>query len=152
MHFLSSIAFFVYPAIWAYFTRALANAKTVLLGLCINMLSFLVLTTVSSGWVMLASIPFIALGSMASPALSALMSQTTDDNQQGELQGLLASVDTIGMFLPPILMTQSFSYFISPNAPIYLPGAPFYLSMALIGIYIVIFLSANKPANNDHPL
>lgn len=180
VHFLYSVAFFVYPAIWAYFTRErfgwdglmvgyslaafgismavtqgflirliiprIGEVKTVLLGLCINMLSFLILATVSTGWVLLAFIPFIALGSMASPALISIMSRAANDNQQGELQGLLASVGSVGVILSPILMTQTFSYFISANAPFYLPGAPFLLSMILIGICIVIYLSVNKPA------
>ncbi len=186
VHFLYSIAFFVYPAIWAYFTRErfgwdglmvgyslaafgismavaqgflirliiprIGEVKTVLFGLTINLVSFLIMATVSSGWVMLAFIPFVALGSMASPALSAIMSQIADDNQQGELQGLMSSVGSVGMILSPILMTQTFSYFISPKAPVYLPGAPFILSMVLIGACILIYLSTNKPQKSKKTL
>lgn len=186
VHFLYSIAFFVYPAVWAYFTRErfgwdglmvgyslaafgismavvqgffirliiprIGEIKTVFLGLSINMLSFLCLATIPNGWIVLALTPLTALGSMAGPALLSIMSRAADDNQQGELQGLLASVGSIGMILSPILMTQTFSYFISANAPIYLPGAPFLLSMVLIGFCIVIYLSVNKPESNKHPL
>lgn len=179
VHFLYSIAFFVYPAIWAYFTRErfgwdglmvgyslaffgisiavvqgglirliiprIGEVKTVFLGLALNMLAFLALATISNGWVVLALTPLTALGGITGPALLSIMSQAAEDNQQGELQGLLASVGSIGMILSPILMTQTFSYFISPNAPIYMPGAPFLLSMGLIAICYGIYLSANKP-------
>lgn len=181
VHFLYSIAFFVYPAVWAYFTRErfgwdglmvgyslaaygismavvqgllirqiiprIGEVKTVLMGLTINMLSFLALASISSGWVALALIPFNAMGAITAPALLSIMSRAADDNQQGELQGLLASVGSVGMILSPILMTQTFSYFISPGAPIYMPGAPFLLSMMLMAVCIGIYLSANKPEN-----
>ena len=179
VHFLYSIAFFVYPAIWAYFTRErfgwdglmvgyslaaygisivlvqgvliglivhrIGEVKTVLLGLSINMISFFTLATIPNGWIVLAMTPFNALGTITGPALLAIMSRAADDNQQGELQGLLGSVGSIGMILSPILMTQTFSYFSSANAPVYMPGAPFLLSMVLIAICLGIYLSANKP-------
>lgn len=179
VHFLYSIAFFVYPAVWAYFTRErfgwdgmmvgyslaafgismavvqgglirviiprIGEAKTVLLGLIINMVSFLSLALIPNGMVILMLTPLTALGAMTGPALLSIMSRAADDNQQGELQGLLASVGSIGMILSPLVMTQTFSYFSSANAPIYLPGAPFLLSMVLIAICIGIYLSATKP-------
>lgn len=179
VQFLYSIAFFVYPAVWAYFTHErfgwdglmvgyslaafgismavvqggliraiiprIGEAKTVLLGLAINMVSFLALALVPNGTVILVLTPLTALGAMTGPALLAIMSRAADDNQQGELQGLLASVGSIGMILSPIIMTQTFSYFSSGNAPLYLPGAPFLLSMLLIAICIAIYLSASKP-------
>ncbi len=186
VHFLYSIAFFVYPAIWAYFTRErfgwdglmvgyslaaygismvlvqgwlirliiprIGEAKTVLLGLSINMVSFLCLATITNGWIALALIPLNALGMITGPALMSIMSSAADDNQQGELQGLLSSVGSVGMILSPILMTQTFSYFSSANAPIYLPGAPFLLSMGLVAICIGIYLSTTKADGLNHPL
>jgi DHA1 family tetracycline resistance protein-like MFS transporter len=186
VHFLYSIAFFVYPAIWAYFTRErfgwdglmvgyslaafgismavvqgglirliiprIGEVRTVFVGLAINMVSFLSLALIPNGWVVLALTPLTALGAITGPALLSIMSRAADDNQQGELQGLLASVGSIGMILSPILMTQTFSYFISPSAPFYMPGAPFLLSMVLIAICYGIYLSANKPAKGKQPL
>ena len=179
IHFLYSIAFFVYPSVWAYFTRErfgwdglmvgyslaafgismaiiqgglirliipkLGEARTVLLGLALNMVAFGVTAIITNGWLMLALTPLSALGAITGPALLSIMSRAADDNQQGELQGLLGSVGSIGMILSPILMTQTFSYFSSANAPIYMPGAPFLLSMMLIAICIGIYLSATKP-------
>ena len=186
VHFLYSIAFFVYPAVWAYFTRErfgwdglmvgyslaafgvsiavvqgglirviiprIGEVKTVLLGLTVNMASFLAMALVTNGTVILMLTPLTALGSMTGPALLAIMSRAADDNQQGELQGVLASVGSVGMILSPILMTQTFSYFISPHAPIYMPGAPFLLSMVLIAICIGIYMSASRPENRKKRL
>lgn len=177
VHFLYSIAFFVYPAIWAYFTRErfgwdglmvgyslaafgisiavvqgvliriiiprIGEARTVLLGLSINILAFFGIAFITNGTLVLLATPLTALGAMVGPALLSIMSQAADDNQQGELQGVLASVGSVGMILSPILMTQTFSYFISPTAPIYMPGAPFLLSIVLIAACIYIYLSTS---------
>lgn len=186
VHFLYSIAFFVYPAVWAYFTRErfgwdglmvgyslaafgismaivqgflirpiiqrFGEVKTVLLGLTINLAAFLSIGTIPIGWLVLVLSPLTAFGSITGPALLSIMSRAADDNQQGELQGVLASVGSVGMILSPILMTQTFSFFISANAPFYLPGAPFLLSMILIGICIGIYLAANKPKRRKQSL
>lgn len=186
VHFLYSIAFFVYPAIWAYFTRErfgwdglmvgyslaafgisialvqgiliriviprIGEAKTVLLGLFINILAFLGIAFITNGTLLLMAIPLTALGAMVGPALLSIMSQAADDNQQGELQGVLASVGSVGMILSPLLMTQTFSYFISPSAPVYMPGAPFLLSLALIVICIYICLSTSMAEKRKNTL
>ncbi len=186
VHFLYSIAFFVYPGVWAYFTRErfgwdglmvgyslaafgvsiaivqgglirliiprIGETRTVLLGLLINTIAFLAIALIPNGWIVLALTPLTALGAITGPALLAIMSRAADDNQQGELQGLLSSVGSIGMILSPLLMTQTFSYFSSANAPVYLPGAPFLLSMGLIAICIGIYLSSNKPNKAKYPL
>jgi DHA1 family tetracycline resistance protein-like MFS transporter len=68
------------------------------------------------------------------------MSRTASDDQQGELQGTLTSVNAIAMIVAPLLMTQTFWYFTTGPAPFYMPGAPFLLSAVLAGISIVIFM------------
>lgn len=176
--FLYQIAFFVYPAIWAYFTQErfgwdarmvgyslaafgismavvqgwlirpilarLGEARTVTLGLFFNMAAFVGIGTITNGWVVLALTPLTAFGAIAGPALQGIMSRTADDNQQGELQGLLTSVGSVGMILSPLIMTQTFSYFSGTAAPFYMPGAPFILSMGLMAFCIPIFLGNRR--------
>lgn len=178
VHFLFSISFFVYPAIWAYFTRErfgwdglmvgysltiygvamiivqtfvlrlaisrLGESKTVLAGLSISALSFAFMASSTNGWVVLALTPVAALGTITGPALMQIMSTSAADNQQGELQGLLASIGSIATILSPLLMTRTFSYFISDNAPAYLPGAPFILSTGFMLICIVIYTGSKN--------
>ena len=186
VHLLYSIAFFVYPAVWAYFTRErfgwdglmvgyslaafgisiaivqgllirhiiarLGEERTLFLGLAINLLSFLGIALIPYGWVVLALTPVTAMGAISGPALLAIMSRSAADNQQGELQGLLGSVGSIGTIVSPILMTQTFSYFISVRAPFYLPGAPFILSMGLIAVCIGIYLSSSHMKTAEQTL
>ncbi len=171
--FLNQIAFFVYPAVWAYFTREkfdwspamvgyslalfgvsvalvqgglirailprLGEERTVRLGFTLSIIAFFLIALIPNGWIILAFTPFAALGGIATPALQGIMSRRVADNQQGELQGLLSSVSSVGMILSPLLMTQTFAFFSGSEAPVYLPGAPFLLSMLLMAVCLIVF-------------
>lgn len=122
----------------------LGEYKTLLLGLIFNMIAFLAIGTISNGWIILAITPLTALGAVAGPALQGIMSRTASDDQQGELQGLLSSIGALGMILSPLIMTQTFSRFSGEDAAIYFPGAPFFLSIGLMAICIIIFLLTRR--------
>jgi DHA1 family tetracycline resistance protein-like MFS transporter len=175
MFFLYQVAFFVYPAIWAYFTRArfgwepgmvglslagfgiaiaivqggliriilrrLGERYTVVYGLAFNFFAFLALALVTNGTLALILTPLTALGAVVTPALQGMMSRTAPDDSQGELQGVLSSVAAVSMIISPLLMTQIFALFTGPAAPVYLPGAPFLLSMLLMAACGAVFLA-----------
>jgi len=172
---LYQIAFFVYPAIWAYFTRArfgwdpatiglslasfgiaialvqgglirvilryLGERGTVIYGLSFNFVAFLSLAMVQSGPLALMLVPLTALGAVVTPALEGIMSRTVPDNSQGELRGVLSSTVAVAMIVSPFVMTQLFAVFTAETAPVYLPGAPFLLSMALMAVSAIVFLA-----------
>lgn len=176
--FVYGIAFFVYPAVWAYFGEArfgwgpgmigaslaafgismavvqatmirpiiarLGERNTAILGLGIDVVAFVFLAFVSNGWLALIATPITALGSIAGPAIQGIMSRTASDDQQGELQGTLASINAVGMILAPLIMTQIFWYFTSAYAPVHLPGAPFLLSAALTALCVILVLTERK--------
>ena len=58
---------------------------------------------------------------------------------QGELQGVMASAMSLASIIGPLLMTQTFTYFTSPQAPIYLPSA-FIIAAILTVVALAIFL------------
>jgi DHA1 family tetracycline resistance protein-like MFS transporter len=62
------------------------------------------------------------------PALQAIMTKMVPANQQGELQGSIASLNSIMQVLAPLVMTQLFGFFTVKDAPVYFPGAPFTLA------------------------
>ncbi len=121
--------------------RWLGERNTVIFGLSVDILAFVLLGFVTNGWVALALTPLTALGSVAGPALQGIMSRSVDDNQQGELQGLVASINAVATIIAPTIVTRTFYFFTQTNAPIYLPGAPFLLSAVLTFGCIFIFIS-----------
>lgn len=178
--FVYTVAFFVYPGVWAYFgaerfgwgpgmiglslglfgigiaivqgllirpilTR-IGERRAVILGLGIDVVAFVLLAFVTNGWLALALTPLTALGSIAGPALQGIMSRTAADNQQGELQGTITSINAVATIVAPLIVTQTFWYFTAPANPFYMPGAPFLLSAILTVGCILVFVQTPRPA------
>ena len=122
----------------------IGERNAVLLGLGVDVAAFVALGFVTNGWIALALTPLTALGSIAGPALQGIMSRTASDDQQGELQGALTSINAVASILAPLVMTQAFFYFTRDDAPMYLPGAPFLLSAGLVVIAIAIYIPVRK--------
>ncbi|MCO4847752.1 MAG: TCR/Tet family MFS transporter [Yoonia sp.] len=126
-----------------------SERNAVVLGLGVDVVAFIALGFVTNGWIALALTPLTALGSIAGPALQGIMSRTAPDNQQGELQGALTSINAVASIAAPLAMTQVFFYFTHENAPIYLPGAPFILSAILVVGAIGVYLPVLRTKQTD---
>ncbi|MGK0257665.1 MAG: DHA1 family tetracycline resistance protein-like MFS transporter, partial [Candidatus Azotimanducaceae bacterium] len=68
-----------------------------------------------------------------------IMSNQVPQNEQGELQGINASLGSITAIIGPLLMTQSFSYFTGPETPYYFPGVAFLIAAVLAVVAVIIF-------------
>lgn len=80
-----------------------------------------------------------ALGGLAGPSVNSILSNQVPADSQGELQGIMASMSSIAMIVGPLLLTQTFTYFTSASAPIYLPGSAFWVSALLTLCALGIF-------------
>ena len=119
----------------------IGERNAVVLGLSIDVLAFVMLGFVTNGWIALVLTPLTALGSIAGPALQGIMSRSAADNQQGELQGTIASINAVATIAAPLIMTQTFFFFTREEAFLFLPGAPFllsaFLTLGCIGVFMV---------------
>lgn len=172
--FLFETANFVYPSIWAYYTketfkwsssevglslaavglgfvvvqgflmrhvlRLLGELWTFIAGVAVGIAGMVGLAFASEGWMFYLWLPAVALAGVATPAISALMSNCTPDDAQGELQGVRSSVIAIVTIISPVLMTQLFGHFTAPSAPVYFPGAPFIAAALLASLAFAPFL------------
>lgn len=80
-----------------------------------------------------------AFAGLAGPAVAGIMSNQVPQNEQGELQGINASVGSIGAVIGPLLMTQSFALFTGVDPIFYFPGIAFLLAGTLTLVAIVLF-------------
>ena len=78
------------------------------------------------------------LGGIAQPAMQALMAGKVPPNAQGELQGAITSIMSLAAIIGPFVMNNLFFYFTHSDAPVYLPGAPFFLGSVLMAVSAVI--------------
>ena len=79
------------------------------------------------------------LAGLVAPSVSSIMANQVQQNEQGELQGINASMGSVAAIIGPLLMTQSFTYFTGSDAPIYLPGIAFIIAGSLAVISLVVF-------------
>lgn len=78
------------------------------------------------------------------PALTAMMSHEAPEDAQGEIQGGIASLQSIGMLLGTVLFAQVFGWFVEPGGPSLSAGAPFFLAALMLGCTLVFFLSLRE--------
>ena len=69
--------------------------------------------------------------------MNQIMTARTPRNAQGELQGAIASVQSLSNIFAPLAMTQTFHYFTSASAPVYFPGAAFALASVFCAISLI---------------
>jgi DHA1 family tetracycline resistance protein-like MFS transporter len=95
-------------------------------------------------WIVVAFIVPTAIGFMAGPGLSGLMSSQVPATSQGELQGAIGSLQSLAAVIAPIAMTRLFSIFAGEHAPVYFPGAPYIASMLLAAGSLLLVLRATR--------
>ena len=132
-------AFLVGPAV-----RHLGERRTAILGLTIEIVTYAFYGVITSGTWALVALPIAALAGLGGPALQAMMSRATPQDQQGELAGINTSLNALSMILAPMVMTTLFAWFTGPNAPIHLPGAPFLLSATLMVAAVLLFVAGTR--------
>lgn len=127
----------------------LGNARTVYVGLAFSALGFVLYALATETWMMFAFTVVYCMGAIASPALQGIISTQVPANEQGELQGALTSLMSLTAIVGPPLMSNTFTYFTKPHAPIYLPGAPMLLG-AVLTITATLMARASLKKNMPH--
>jgi DHA1 family tetracycline resistance protein-like MFS transporter len=106
--------------------------RTLMLALVVAVVGMLLFGLASQGWMMYAVTALYCLGlGLLNPAVQGLMSRAVAANEQGLLQGAMASVMTGTAIVGPPVANGLFALSISSQAPVALPGAPFFLGSLL---------------------
>ena len=128
--------------------RLLGERRALMLGLISGAIGFLIFGLAPTGALCWVGIPVMALWGVSGAALQALMTQLVAPDQQGQLQGATASVQSVAQLAGPFLFTLTFAYFIGEQSPVNLPGAPFLLASLLLvmalGIAVWTLASTRK--------
>lgn len=126
-------------------TPKLGEQKSVYLGLLFYALGLMLFVFTNQGWMMFVFLIPYSLGGICGPALQSIISKNVPSNEQGELQGALASLVSATSIIGPPIMTNLFYYFTHDEAPFEFSGAPFFLASILIAISaIIIYFSFQR--------
>ena len=122
---------------------------TVAIGLWVSLFTFIGISFIDSTFLIFAAMPIVALGAMVGPSLQGLMADRVVDEEQGELQGVFASILALASIISPLLMTNIFKEFSESNTSMYFPGAPFIASALLTVFALVFFIIFKKNAASN---
>lgn len=109
----------------------IGKERSVYIGLMLYTAGFILFALATQGWEMFVFMIPYALGGIADPSLQGLISTHIPENEQGELQGGIASLRSVSAIFGPFIMTNLFSYFTGKDAPFIFPGAPFIVGALL---------------------
>jgi DHA1 family tetracycline resistance protein-like MFS transporter len=117
----------------------LGERRAILLGLAVSAITCVLYGVVPRGWMVFPVMVLATFGwTIAQPAVQALMSRSVPANEQGLLQGALASMMNLTSIAGPPIWTGLFGYFVSSAAPVIVPGAAFF-GAALVFVLALTF-------------
>jgi DHA1 family tetracycline resistance protein-like MFS transporter len=105
----------------------LGPKRSVYFGLLLSAIGFILFAFASQSWMMFAFLIPYCLGGIGGPAMQGIMANQVPANEQGEIQGVFASLQSATSIIGPPLMTGIFAYFTSTHHGVYFPGAAFIL-------------------------
>ncbi len=103
----------------------LGERRAALIGFSVTACSYLSFALAGSVPLLLLGLALQSVGAISGPAIQSLLSVKAGPNEQGQLQGALASVQGLTAILAPLAGSWVFSLFANPGTSIYFPGAPF---------------------------
>ncbi len=134
-----------------YLLPRLGERRAMVFGLSLSALSFAGIGFASRGWMLLALVAPLSLGSIAGPAGQSIVSRHFGPSEQGEIQGALSSIQSFTNIIAPLLATHLYAVFGSPGSVPFVPGAPFLAGAAFqsLGLVLAARLFARLPAALD---
>jgi DHA1 family tetracycline resistance protein-like MFS transporter len=122
----------------------IGERRAIIIGFLLMTVGFVGYALATQGWMLYVALAIGSLGGIANPAVQSVMSKQAGPSAQGELQGGVASINSIAAVLSPIFMTQLFRYYSDAGAPIHFPGAPYLVSAVFVFFCVLICARAVK--------
>ena len=89
-------------------SRRFGDMGTLIIGVGMDTLAYILMAFADQSWMGYAIAPLFALGGVAMPALQSLLTRRVSDEQQGQLQGVMASLMSLAGIVGPVLTTVIF--------------------------------------------
>ena len=117
----------------------LGALRVLRIGIAASFLSFLGLAFAPNALVIYLLFPLNALAIVVNPMVQSILSNSVDETQQGELQGLSTALSSIAAFLAPFIFLNAFIWAVpsDPEATIF-PGFPFLIASALMIVLMAL--------------
>lgn len=131
--------------------KHLGERRALLFGCAAGALGFTLYGLAPSGYWFWAAMPIAALWAVANPAAHALMTRHVTPQEQGRLQGAIASLNAIAGILGPTVFTQTFAAVAQAHVHDVWAGATFWLAAAMVGLGgFIAWRSTRAPRPGRH--
>jgi DHA1 family tetracycline resistance protein-like MFS transporter len=112
-----------------------------LIGIVSDGTAYVILALTTHGWVAFALMPLFCLGGIGAPALQSLVSGSVGSDQQGKLQGVLASSASLASVIGPVGISTI--YFASRGS---FPGLVWLIGASLYLLCLPVLIRKPTPA------
>ena len=116
------------------------DRRAMVIGLSVGIVEYIAYALSTQGWMVYVIMTLGGLGMIGGQALQGLLSGQVGEDEQGALQGGLTSLGSLAGIVGPLVATELFFHFTKVDAPVKIPGAPFFLAAFLTLIALVITL------------
>lgn len=131
-----------------YVNPRIGNGKSILVGFALNAIGQLLIAFAVQEWMVFVFLIPFCLGGLAGPAIQSEITNHVPADEQGQIQGTLASLNSATATFGPLVMTSLFYFFTHSEAPFEFPGAPFFLATLLMIIAWILAFSGLKKLNS----
>eukprot|EP00049_Salpingoeca_infusionum_P009678 m.164609 g.164609 ORF g.164609 m.164609 type:complete len:527 (+) comp14403_c0_seq1:3098-4678(+) len=150
-------------SILSFLSKKFKPKTVIMCGLTAQIVQLTLYGLLKAKWQMFAIGFALAFSSISYPSISALLSQTTADEQQGAVQGMVTGIRMLCTGLGPALFGMLFQYTevalndpdmqlsIAMSSTAYFPGAPFLVGTAsvLIAVFVVMAVTVKQVRRHD---
>jgi DHA1 family tetracycline resistance protein-like MFS transporter len=91
-------------------------------GIALAAVTFVGFGFANAAWMVLVLLPFAALTDLVPPTLTAMSANAVDEDRQGMVQGVIASLSSLAAVLAPLVFTPMFGSSFRAILGVYLPG------------------------------
>ena len=125
---------------------ALGERRAALVGFSLTAAAYVCLALAGSLPFLALALALQSLGAISGPAVQSLLSVKAGANEQGQLQGALASVQGLTAIIAPLAGSAVFRLFATPGQAFYFPGAPYLLGTAACLLAVAAIRSIRERA------
>jgi MFS transporter, DHA1 family, tetracycline resistance protein len=142
--FVGLVLFAIQGGLIRYTLPKFGQQKNIIAGLIFYAVGLLLIALAGKGWMLyLCMVPY-CLGGLSGPALQGLATEHVAKNEQGELQGAFAILNSASLIIGPLLFSYVFFFFTKKASDVYFPGAPYLLGAVLMLISILLVIRSLK--------
>ena len=125
-------------------TRRFGDYRTLVLATGAALIGFVGFGLTGSVWALVIFLPIAALSDMAPPLMTAFAANRVGEDQQGLVQGVIASLASVAAVAAPLALTGVFEAFVDGDG-FYLPGAPFLVAGVVVIAIVPLILRLRTP-------